>query len=102
MNNNILEKLGINVSNKWIIGCSILSYGLITNAYLNSISDIPLIHMKYKYKLELQEIEKNIDLSDKIKNEDKIIHYFWKYYNFAFIFGITGISVIAFKLKKYY
>jgi len=70
MNNSSLEKLSINISNSWIIGCSILTCGIMTYAYLDSISNISLIHMKRKYRLELQQIEKSIDLN---KNEDKII-----------------------------
>lgn len=100
MNNNILEKLGVNVSKSWIVGCSILSCGIMTHAYLNGISNIPLAHMKYKYRLEIQQIEKKIDLSDKIKNEEKIISYYWRYYNIIFMMGITGLSFVVLRFKK--
>ena len=63
MNNNILGNLGVNMSNSFIIGCSILSCGIISNAYLNGISNIPLLNMKHKHKLQLQQIENNIDLT---------------------------------------
>ena len=100
MKSSILEKFGVNVSNSWVVGCSILSCGIMKHSYLNCISNIPLAHMKYKNRLELQEIEKKIDLSEKIKNEEKIISYYWNYYNIIFMMGITGLSFIALKYKK--
>ena len=99
MNNNILGNLGLNMSNSFIIGCSILSCGIISNAYLNGISNIPLLNMKHKHKLQLQQIENNIDLSDDIKNEEKQISYYWKQYNIIFMMGITGLSIIVFKSR---
>lgn len=63
MNNSSLERCIINISNGWIIGCSILTFGIITNAYLHGISNISLIHMRHKYKLELHQIEKANDSS---------------------------------------
>ena len=97
MNHFNFEKLSGNISNSWILGCSILSCGMMSYAYLDGISNLPLIHMKRKYRLQLQEIEKSIDLQDQIKEEDKIISYYWKHYNIAFMLGITGISVVAFR-----
>ena len=99
MNNNILEKLGLNISNSWIVGCSILTGGIITHTYLTCISNLALLHMKHKYKLELQQIE-NSELGDKIKNEDKIISYYWKHYSTVFIMGISGLSIISFRYSK--
>jgi len=96
MNNSSLEKLSVNISNSWIIGCSLLTYGIISSSYLNGISNLSLIHMKRKFKFDLQQIEHSIDLTTKMKNEDKIISYYWKHYNIVFITGITGISLIAF------
>lgn len=100
MNNNILEKLGSNISNSWIVGCSILTCGVMTHTYLNCISNLALLHMKHKYKLELQQIENTIDLNNKIKNEDTIISYYWKHYSTVFMMGITGLSIITFKYSK--
>ena len=69
-----------------------------TCAYLNGLSYLPLIHMKRKYRLELEQIEKSTDLIEtKIKEENKIISYYCKHYNFVFIMGISGISVIMFR-----
>ena len=65
MNASSLEKLSIDISNGWIIGCSILTFGIITCAYLNGVSNIPLINMKRKYRLELKQIENSINLSEK-------------------------------------
>ena len=99
MNNNILEKLGLNISNSWIVGCSILTGGIITHTYLTCISNLALLHMKHKYKLELKQIE-NSELGDKIKNEDKIISYYWKHYSTVFMMGISGLSIISFRYSK--
>lgn len=76
MNNNSLEKCFNHVSNGWIIGCSILSCGLMSYAYLDGISKIPPIHMRRKYRLEHLEIENSINLSDKINNENRLISYY--------------------------
>ena len=46
MNNSILEKHVFKISKNWILGCSILSSGIIVHSYLNSIGNIPLLHMK--------------------------------------------------------
>ena len=51
MNNSSLEKLSITISKSWIIGCSILTSGIMTCSYLHSIGNIPLIYMKRKYHL---------------------------------------------------
>ena len=96
MNNSSLEKLSMNISNSWIIGCSILTYGIMTFSYLNGVSDLSIIHMKRKNSLELQQIEKTMDFSEKMKNEDKLISHYWKHYKFIFMTGISGLSVVAF------
>ena len=100
MNTFNLEKLVTNMSRSWIIGCSILTYGIINSAYLNGISKLSLLHTKRKYKLELQKIENyNIDLTDKIKTEDKIISYYWKHINIVFMIGITCVSIVVFRSR---
>ena len=96
MNNSSLEKLSVNISNGWVLGCSILTCGMMSYAYLNGIGELPLIHMKRKYKLELQQMEKSTDLREEIMNEDKIISYYWKYYTLVFMTGISGISFVTF------
>ena len=94
MNNLSLEKMSINISNGWIIGCSILTSGIITYAYLDGLSNLPIIHMKRKYMLKLQQIDNSIDLTDKIINEDKIIRNYWNTYNAIYITAISGISIV--------
>ena len=96
MNDNSLEKMSINISNGLIIGCSILTCGIMSCAYLNSISNLQIIHMKRKYMLELKKIENSIDLTNEIKNECILISYYRKQFNLVFILGITGISLVAF------
>jgi hypothetical protein len=86
------------ISKSWIISCSILTGGIMTCAYLNSLSNLPLIHMKRKYRLELEQIKKSTNLIEtNIKEENKIISYYWKHYNFVFIMGISGLSIIMFR-----
>jgi len=83
------------ISKSWIISCSILTGGIITCAYLNGLSNLPIIHMKRKYRLELEQPTELIETN--IKEENKIISYYWKHYNFVFIMGISGISVIMYR-----
>ena len=54
MSTSSLEKCFADISNGWIIGCSILTVGMITSAYINSISNISLLHMKHKYRSEMK------------------------------------------------
>jgi hypothetical protein len=88
--------MSINISNSWIIGCSILTCGIMSYSYLNSINNLQIIHMKHKYMVELKKIENSINLTNEIKNEDILISYYRKQFNFVFILGITGISLVAF------
>jgi hypothetical protein len=60
MNISSLEKMSIHISNGWIIGCAILTFGIITRTYLDSISNIHLMHMKHKLYLR--------NISKKTKN----------------------------------
>ena len=54
MNISSLEKMSFHLSNGWIIGCSILTFGIITRTYLDCISNIQLMHMKHKHRLYLR------------------------------------------------
>ena len=54
MNISSLEKMSIHISNGWIIGCAILTFGIITRTYLDNISNIQLMHMKHKHRLYLR------------------------------------------------
>lgn len=92
---NSLEKCYVNIGNSWIFGCSILTCGILSYAYLDGISNSYLIHMKHKYRLELQQINYPINLNEEIKNEDKIISNYWKHINITFISGIVGIAGIS-------
>ena len=96
MNNFNLER-SINMSKGWIIGCSILTCGMMSYTYLNSMSNHSLMHLKRKNRLELISENKNIDLSDKILNEDKMISYYWNHFNIIYLMGIAGVSFVAYK-----
>ena len=93
MNTSNIEKMTNDISNGWIIGCSILSCGILTCAYLNGISNIPIMHMKRKNRLELEYPMELV--CEKIKREDKLISYYWNIYKVVFITGMTGLSVIT-------
>lgn len=70
MNASSLENMSVNISNGWIIGCSILTCGLITVAYLNGRSNLQILHMKHKYREELKKLDKDInDLACVAKNK---------------------------------
>lgn len=94
-----MEKASNNISNAWIYGCSILTCGIISSAYLNGISNLALIHMKFRYKIE-NSLENSIDFSDKIKNENKMISYYWNHYRIVFMMGLTGLTIGALHLNK--
>ena len=66
MNNSSLEKLCMNISNSWVVSCSILTFGMMHYTYLNCINDKLFIHNKRKNILELQHIDKLTDLGEKI------------------------------------
>lgn len=83
MNNSINK-----ISNGWIIGCSVLTYGILTSTYLHAINDIQMFHMKHKYKKQLKLLD--------INSEDKLISYYSTHYTIAFILGITGISIVTY------
>lgn len=71
--------------NSNILTSCIITYGIISCTFLHGINNLTIIHKKNKYYLEIKQIEKNIDLSEKIKNEDKIISYYNTYYEIGFI-----------------
>jgi len=75
------------MNNGWVIGCSLLTFGIITSSYLNGINDIQCLYMKYKHKKEMDLIAHNY--------EDQLIAYYSKNYTIAFILAITGISLVA-------
>lgn len=61
MNASSLENCSMNIANGWIIGCSILTFGIISCAYMNGISNIQLLHIKRKHRLELKKLDQDID-----------------------------------------
>ena len=90
---NFIKKFNRNTCNSWITSISILSFGLISFAYLNGISNLSLHYIKRKNRLD--QLKKTDIVIDKIKNEDRIIFYYWNYYNFIFITSIFSIYYIA-------
>jgi len=106
MNNGSFENLCINLSNSWIISCSILTCGILTCSYLKSLNNLSLFHMKQKYKLlDFGEEKDNIKLyllNEKIKKEEKLFIYYEKTFYFGFIIGISisGISIFFLKISK--
>jgi len=90
---NFIKKFNRNSCNSWITSCSILSFGLMSFAYLNGINNLSLHYIKRKNILD--QLEKTANVIEKIKNEDRIIFYYWNYYNFIFITSIFSIYFIA-------
>ena len=89
-----MNKSITNISNSWIIGCSLLTGGIITSSYLHGINELQLFHMKFKYKKEMDLIQNN---NNNNNNDNEFITYYSRHYTIAFILGITGISYVAFK-----
>lgn len=90
MNKASFENLFINLSNSWILSCSILTGGILTCSYLKAINYLSLFHMKQKYKL--------LDLGgekEKIMKEEKLINQYEKTF---YIIYITGISITCFSI----
>lgn len=101
MKNYHFENMVAKISNSWIIGCSLLSCGIMTCAYIDGLSKHPIIHMKRKYNLELQQINNNsILLDEEIKNEEKYISYYWKYINSVYMIGIAGVFLVALRKTR--
>ena len=92
MNISSIEKMTNHICNGWIIGCSILSCGILTCAYLNGISNIPIMHIKRKNRLELEYPMELV--CEKIKKKDILISYYWNIYKVVFITGMTGLTVV--------
>ena len=78
-----------NISNGWIIGCSILTCGIMSCVYLDGINNILIMYIKRKFKLQLQEIDTS--------NEDKLISYYWKHTSIIYVTGISGLTSIVLK-----
>lgn len=79
-----------NISKSWIIGCSLLTCGIITSSYLHGLNELQILHMQYKHKKEMK-------LMDDDNYDDRCISYYSRQYTTVFILGITGISVLAFR-----
>ena len=92
MNASSIEKMTNHISNSWILSCSFLSCGIMTCAYLNCIRNIPLMYMKRKNRLELQNPMTMELVCEKMKKEDD---YYWNIYKVVFITSMTGLSVIT-------
>jgi hypothetical protein len=98
---NSIGESSLNISNSFIIGCSILSYGIISSTYLSSINNLHIFHMNKKYKNELKQIDNSVNNIDTINSNDAInkekgvILYYWKHYTISYILGVIGIVFVA-------
>lgn len=97
MNTSTIEKVCANISNSWIIGCSIFSYGIITYAYLHSIDNLSFIHRKRKHWLKLQQNANPIEYNEKINMENQQITFYCIHYNAVYILALSGLSFVAYK-----
>ena len=73
-NFNYFDKINTDISSSFIIGCSLLTGGVISATYLNSINNLYLFHMNKKNKNELKQIDYLINRDNKI-NQLKQIDY---------------------------
>jgi hypothetical protein len=81
MNNIKLWNSSIHtMTNGFIIGCSILTFGMITSTYLNGIINL---HVTHKFN------------QHHIKYDD----YYWHHFVFSFLLGISGVSFVAFTFR---
>jgi hypothetical protein len=96
-----LHNFGLNISNSFIIGFSLITYGIITRSYLHGVNNLQLLHIKHKYRKEVKQIDNLINLNDLINIEDKLISYYWNNFIISSIIGITGVSLIIFRSHYY-
>ena len=71
------------IINRWIIGFSLFTCGIITYSYLHGIKEIQILKLHLKNRKHEMD-----DTNDQ-----------FRLYNIAYIFAITGISFVAYMNK---
>ena len=94
-NNRSLENTKSNISNSLIIGLSILTIGALTSTALNGLNRLHFGHNAQKYEMELNQIEKQGDLLDLIRENNKIISFYRWSFNLTFGIGVATVVFVT-------
>ena len=97
-----LESVGVNISNSMIAGFSVLTIGILFSSFLSGLNNLQVEHTSQKYGKELKQVDKSVDLTNSIKEENKFIsHYQGVYYiTFGFSIGIVSIAFFRARINK--
>ena len=98
--NNSIESVGVNISNSLIAGFSVLTIGIIFSSFLSGVNNLHVGHTSQKYGKELlKQVDKSADLTNSIKEENKIISHYLEVYYITFGFGIGIVSIAFFQAR---
>jgi len=108
------------INNAWITSTAIITAGMITNSYLNGISNLHLFYAKNNYKNNTINDTQNDQINDTQNdtqtgsdnlsdntsdnihnNHDKLEKYYRNHYIFTYIIAISSIITIATINTKY-
>ena len=68
-----LESVGINISRSLFF----LTFGIFATATIHEINQLHQLHAGHKYGKVLKQVEKNVDLTQSIEDDDKMILRYW-------------------------
>jgi hypothetical protein len=94
-----LESVGVNISNSLIAGFSVLTIGILFSSFSSGINNLHVRHTSQKYGKELKQVDKSVDLTDSIKEENKFISHYRGVYYITFGFGIGIVSIAFFRTR---
>ena len=94
-NNRSLESTTTNISNSLIIGLSILTIGTLTSTVLNGLDRLHFGHYAQKYDMELKQIEKQCDLLDLIRENNKMTSFYRWSFNLTFGIGVATVVYVT-------
>jgi len=105
------------INNAWITSTAIITAGMLTNSYLNGISNLQLFYARKNNTIndqindqinDTQTVSDNLsdntsdNNSDNIHNKyDKLKKYYLNLYIFTYIIAITNIIIVATITTKY-
>jgi hypothetical protein len=95
MKNYIQTNFISDISNGWIIGCSLLACGMVGSTYINGISNLCLLHSKNSYRNTFVQINDNF-----VNNEKKLFNSYFNSINISFIVAITGLTIYTFNKNR--
>ena len=68
-----LESVGINISRSLLF----LTFGIFVTATIHEINQLHQLHAGHKYGKVLKQVDKNVDLTESIEDDDKMIFRYW-------------------------